>query len=237
MPTPRLDECTWYHSMDLPGIGEVAGAWDLRGRFDDYVGHVALGGKSVLDVGTANGFLSFEAEKRGATVTSFDADGPERLEFQPQATEAARLRTAHFLAGMRNGYRLAHAAFGSRASRVEGNIYDLAGCAPVCDVVILGQILVHVRDALEALRQAALVAHEKLVIVEGSFEAEAPLAVFLGSDSNVRAWFHFSPPLYRRWLDLLGFELTATSRNTYRCLHEALRGDVEVWTFVAERRR
>ena len=119
MPTPRLDECTWYHSMDLPGIGEVVGAWDLRGRFDDYVGHVALGGKSVLDVGTANGFLSFEAEKRGATVTSFDADRPERLEFQPQATEAARLRTAQFLAGMRTatGWRMPPSARAPAASR------------------------------------------------------------------------------------------------------------------------
>jgi hypothetical protein len=35
----------WYHSMDLPGIGPVEGAWDLRGRFDDYIGHVDLAGK------------------------------------------------------------------------------------------------------------------------------------------------------------------------------------------------
>jgi hypothetical protein len=31
----------------------------------------------VLDVGTASGFLSFEAEKRGAEVVSFDSASPK----------------------------------------------------------------------------------------------------------------------------------------------------------------
>src|SRR5271157_3419337 len=75
--TPRdvrhADNCFFYHTLDLPGIGEVEGCWDLRGRFDEYIGGVRLRDKSVLDVGTANGFLTFEAEKRGAReVVSFD---------------------------------------------------------------------------------------------------------------------------------------------------------------------
>ena len=64
------DECFFYHTMELPGLGLVRGQWDLRGRFDDYVGGVGVEGKTVLDVGTATGFLSFEAERRGAACTS-----------------------------------------------------------------------------------------------------------------------------------------------------------------------
>ena len=61
----HVDDCFFYHTLDLPGIGLVEGQWDLRGRFDDYIGDVDLRDKTVLDVGTANGFLTFEAEKRG----------------------------------------------------------------------------------------------------------------------------------------------------------------------------
>jgi hypothetical protein len=61
----RLEDCFFYHAMDLPEFGLVPAHWDLRGRFDDYVGGVGVAGKSVLDIGTATGFLSFEAEKLG----------------------------------------------------------------------------------------------------------------------------------------------------------------------------
>ena len=66
----RLEDCFFYHAMDLPGFGLVPAHWDLRGRFDEYIGGVDVRGKSVLDVGTATGFLSFEAEKRGDTATA-----------------------------------------------------------------------------------------------------------------------------------------------------------------------
>src|SRR5262245_57456709 len=78
-----LSDCFFYHKMDLPGIGVVGGSWDLRGRFDDYVDDADLRGKTVLDIGTASGFLTFEAERRGATVVSFDMDNKRRQHFLP----------------------------------------------------------------------------------------------------------------------------------------------------------
>ena len=45
------------------------------------MGHVSLARRTVLDVGTASGFRSFEAERNGAIVTSFDADSPSRYEY------------------------------------------------------------------------------------------------------------------------------------------------------------
>src|SRR6266404_270300 len=83
MHVADIRECYFYHVMDLPHVGTVGGAWDLRGRFDEYIGHADLAGKSVLDVGTAAGFLTFEAEKRGARVVSFDMDDKRRQHFLP----------------------------------------------------------------------------------------------------------------------------------------------------------
>ena len=66
-------DCIFYHSIDLPGE-TITGIWDIRGAFSEYIGNVDLRGKSVLDVGTAGGFLAFEAEKAGAaSVLALDA--------------------------------------------------------------------------------------------------------------------------------------------------------------------
>jgi hypothetical protein len=35
-----LSTCFFYHSMDIPGYGTQKGHWDLRGRFNDYIGNV-----------------------------------------------------------------------------------------------------------------------------------------------------------------------------------------------------
>ena len=82
---PDIASCCWYHSLDLPE-GTVRGQWDLRGRFSHYVGHVPLGGRRVLDIGTASGFLTWEAEKRGAEVVSFDLDHARRQKLLPFAS-------------------------------------------------------------------------------------------------------------------------------------------------------
>src|SRR5215471_10291266 len=80
----RLDDCYFYHTIDLPGLGVQKGHWDLRGRFTEYIGGVDVAGKSVLDVGSATGFLSFEAERLGAArVVSFDMSDVRQQDFIP----------------------------------------------------------------------------------------------------------------------------------------------------------
>src|SRR5262245_43660718 len=86
--TPRhvesIEECYFYHTMELPNLGVQHGHWDLRNRFRDYTGAVDVAGKSVLDIGTATGFLSFEAERFGAThVVSFDMSDVRQQIFVP----------------------------------------------------------------------------------------------------------------------------------------------------------
>ncbi len=62
----------WYHTIELdeglftPGYSDSMSARDLLGWPD------RLDGLSVLDIGAAEGFFSFEAERRGARVTAVD---------------------------------------------------------------------------------------------------------------------------------------------------------------------
>jgi len=233
-PLPALHDCRFYHAMDIPGVGSVPGIWDLRGRFADYTGGIELNGKTLLDLGTASGFLTFEAEQRGARVTSFDAGSYEETDY---AAFAAHRRVENFRR-MKNSYWFAHHHFKSRAQVVYGNIRNVSAIVAPSDVVLVGQILAHLRDPLDTIRQASELAREHLVIVEGSFEADAPLATFLGTGdgTGIHSWWHLSAELYRRWLAVLGFEIIRAAKNKYRCNDPSLLGDVEVWTFVARRK-
>ena len=129
--------------MDLPGHGLVEGHWDLRSNVDSYLGRQALRGKSVLDVGCASGFLSFEMEKRGARVTSFDADHAGRyhhLPFRDQDFmgdhDAWLEQNNQWLTRLHNSYWFAHRAHGFQICSFARNTYRCHGKpAKICTLV------------------------------------------------------------------------------------------------------
>ena len=70
-----LEDCYFYHVMDIPGLNEPPkGSFDLRKGVDEYLGHVDFKNKTVLELGPASGFLTFHIEKMGGDVTSIDID-------------------------------------------------------------------------------------------------------------------------------------------------------------------
>src|SRR5438270_12875627 len=123
-------ECFFYHTIELPGLGVVRGQWDLRERFEDYVGGVEVCGKTVLDVGTATGFLSFEAERRGAVrVVSFDMSDVRQqtlLPFKDKLYYQDHERWAELYGAemekWKNAYWLSHRLLGSRAEVFYGDV-------------------------------------------------------------------------------------------------------------------
>src|SRR4051812_28825628 len=78
-----VDECDFYHTMEIPAHGLVNGQWDLRGKTDEYLGNQHFAGKRVLEIGPASGFLTFELEKRGASVVAVDLGGERVWDFVP----------------------------------------------------------------------------------------------------------------------------------------------------------
>jgi hypothetical protein len=189
--TPRRGltaaDCFFYHSVDLPISGHQDGTWDLIGRFDDYTGHHDFSGRAVLDVGTATGFLTFEAERRGATVTSFDAESAARWHRVPipgthHVEDYAGWREVadRDLERIKNSYWLSHEEFQSSARCFYGDVYELE--ASTFDTVMAGQILIHLPDGISALAAAASACNDTLIVVEGSFKKRGPLAVFGGGN-------------------------------------------------------
>ena len=222
----RLEDCFFYHAMELPGFGLIRAHWDLRGRFDEYIGGVSLNGKSVLDVGTASGFLSFEAEKRGARrVVSFDQSDGAQQKFLPFKDKPYSRDHAGWAAGYRaeierwkNAYWLAHRLLNSNAEVFYGDIYNLpVGLGPF-DVAIVGSVLEHLADPISALASIARVTKETMVVVTPLLETEDPIARFEGRASNPDAdftWWVYSLGVYREVFGMLGFEIANVTRAQF----------------------
>ena len=224
----RLDDCHFYHTIDIPGFGAVEGEWDLRKGLDAYLGGCDLRGKRVLDVGAASGILSFHAESKGAEVVSFDLSEDYDWDLVPfAAADAAMLdalRRAH-LRKLNNGYWLCHRAFGSQARMVHGVVYDIPQAIGTVDVAIYGSILLHLRDPFRALQSGARLAREAIVVTDlvpwKGFGALLRAPRFLpdhGRLANADTWWALPPRLVREWLAILGFpNATVTwSRQSYR---------------------
>jgi SAM-dependent methyltransferase len=240
-----LADCHFYHSVDLPGLGRQPGQWDLIGRFDEYVGYQDLSGATVLDVGTATGFLTFEAERRGATVTSFDVRDAEVVSYLPIAGTdyvddyaAWKVYVDAYIERMKNSYWLCHHAFGSSATCLYGDVYELDPSVGVFDVVMVGQILIHLRDGISALAAAASVCRDRMIIVEGSFPDDTPIARLAGRADRpdvAYAWYQYSEGWYREILTMLGFSDISISTSIQRCSEPSHESEIELTTIAARR--
>jgi SAM-dependent methyltransferase len=226
----NLGDCLFYHTMELPGFGEVRGQWDLRNRFDDYVGGVDLSGKSVLDVGTATGFLSFEAEKRhAARVLSFDISDPRQFRFLPfkdkdyyRDPERWAEEFGAEIQRWKNAYWLCHRLLESSAEVFYGNIYDLPVALGVFDVAIVGAVLEHLSDPISALASIARLTKETVVVVTPLLETEERIARFEGSANHPDSdftWWIYSVGIYYEVFKMLGFSIARVTNSEYYYHH------------------
>jgi tRNA (mo5U34)-methyltransferase len=146
----------WYHTIELrPGI-VTSGWFDLR----PIVGSLPwpdVRGKRCLDIGTYDGFLAFELERRGAAeIVATDVGSHEDWDFPP-AIRAGGVDLLRQIAGEKgHGFEVAVRALGSSVRKQQINVYDLSpSTVGTFDVVVCGSLLLHLRDpfrALEAIR-------------------------------------------------------------------------------------
>jgi hypothetical protein len=238
-PCPPLSECLWYHTLDLPDGQTVYGQWDLRGRFSEYTGGVALAQKRVLDVGTASGFLTWEAERAGAKVVSFDLDHARRqrlLPFRDQVyfynrplSESQRQESFDDL---KRSYWHMHHALGSQAQVHYGDVENLPRELGHFDVAFLCSILEHLPDHIQAIGSVAALT-DTIVITGPIEETEEPIARFAGHAQTPEANFSFwrySIGTYREILSMVGFAIDRITRASYPCLLH--HKEIEIPTMV-----
>lgn len=139
----------WFHRIDLgnrivtPGVDDSSAKLAHLHMPDD------LSGKIVIDIGAYEGFLSFEAERRGATRV---------------------LATDHYCwtaSGMGDGlgFQIAHQAL---HSQIEARVIPVEEISPatvgVFDLVLFLGMLYHAQGLLRYLRIARSVCKETIIV-------------------------------------------------------------------------
>ena len=232
-----IKECYFYHTIELPGFGVINGEWDLRSGVDEYWGNYSFENKRVLEVGTANGFLCFEMEKRGAEVVGYDLSDTDMWDIVPFEgifSEDHIIDRRKTLKGINNAWWLAHHLFNSKSKAVYGTVYDIPKEIGKIDVATFGSILLHLRDPFLALQKAAALSPETMIITEWQPKINSLLhSRFLpgilrkkiiepilnsprflpdpDKKSPWDTWWFFSPDLIVRFLKILGFSNTVVT--------------------------
>jgi len=232
-----LEECIFYHTIDLPRSGTQQGMWDLRSNVRKYLGNVDLRGKHVLELGTASGYLCFHMESQGADVIAFDLAPDEVSDVVPFARVntpkpvVPEPVTEPWLDKIRNGFWFSHNELNSSSKVVYGSVYNIPDDLGPVDVSTFGTILLHLRDPFLALQNALRLTRETVIITEpiwhwyNLLRFLAPRQKFGGYMIFVpdyklceppTTWWYLSPTAIRRFIGVLGFEKTKVNYHYQR---------------------
>ncbi|MFX0201033.1 MAG: class I SAM-dependent methyltransferase [Candidatus Hodarchaeota archaeon] len=238
-----INECYFYHTIDLPGFGTIEGNWDLRAGLNQYLGGVHFRGKRVLEIGTANGLLCFEMERRGAEVIAFDLSKDYKWDLIPFAQydyQKTAREHREVIDRLNNAFWFCHRVYNSRAKVVYGNAYNIPDEIGPVDIVIYGSILLHLRDPFLALQGGLRFARECVIITEvlrnQAVESTGPYMQFLPDHRKVEpkdTWWDLRPEVIVRMIGVLGFEDASVTYHTQK--YEGK--DNQMYTVVGRRTR
>jgi SAM-dependent methyltransferase len=172
----RLDQYDWYHSIDVaPGV-TTKGMFDNRHALS-IIPFPDLRGKRCLDVGTCDGFYALHMERQGASeVVAVDLPDFTALDYPPEIRHDPTVDLS------RQEMRSRHGGFAVLREVLETKI-DWRGCSVydlraddlgTFDVVVVGSLLLHLRDPVRALDRIRDVVRGTLLVVEG---VHAPLTL------------------------------------------------------------
>ena len=211
----NIEDCYFYHTMDIPGHGVVEGEWDLRANIGNYLGGYNFQGQRVLDVGAASGLLTFFTENKGANVVSYDLSEHHSWDVVPYAdADLSKIDTTRrdHMRRINNAYWFCHRLHGSRASASYGSVYDIPKTIGQVDVSIYGSILLHLRDPFLALSSAAGLTKSAMIVADvcpfGRFGQFLTNPRFIPNPSRRSpwdTWWNLPPRLIQKYLAILGF--------------------------------
>lgn len=246
--TPRMtvdieslvrDNPLWYHTMELaPGV-VTPGWFDLR-PIVDRMPWPDVRGKRCLDVGTYDGFLAFELEKRGASeVVATDITDHAQWDW-PVRIRAHGPQHLAAIAGPEKGvgFRIAKEALGSSVERVELNIYDLSPeRIGTFDVVVCGSLLLHLRDPHRALAAIRSVCGDRFLsseTIDLRLTLQHPRRAVLSFDgvTDLILWTIPNAAGHLQMLRAAGFNIERHSRPytiPYGVAHPARRPGVKMF--------
>jgi 2-polyprenyl-3-methyl-5-hydroxy-6-metoxy-1,4-benzoquinol methylase len=236
----------WYHTIEVaPGV-VTPGQFDLR-PVADRLPWPDVQGLRCLDVGTFDGFLAFELERRGASeVVATDIGSHEEWDW-PHTMRSRGPEYMREVAGLETGrgFEVAKRLLGSSVERVVVSVYDLdPERLGKFDVVVCGSLLLHLRDPLRALEGIRSVCRGSFMSseeIDGQLTVLQPRrpALRLDGRSDLFQWFIPNAAAHRQMLEAAGFSLERWTRpysNPFGPGHPPRRGGVRGSAINAARR-
>jgi len=223
----------WYHSIDLGNNLVTPGVFDFRVNMEEYHFPKNMNGISILDVGAATGFFSFEFAKRKAIVTATEL--PTLLEldvFPGQSIKTVLNKVTKYSKdyGYQEPEKLNHELLykllliepfefckqhlSLSVNRRFVNIYNFSEETlgqSTFDWVFIGDVLLHTINPLQALASAAKMCKDTLVIAQHISESpdDRPLMHYVGGDdieNDDSAWWRPNLSWFKQTLKKLGFK-------------------------------
>jgi tRNA (mo5U34)-methyltransferase len=208
----QVAERAWYHTIELPEGIVTPGYFDTPAGLQRVPMPASLEGKRCLDIACANGFWAFEMERRGAAeVIALDLPNAEALDW-PGAGNPPQV---DHVEEPRRCFEVAREALGSSVERLDLSVYDITPeRLGTFDFVFIGNVLLHLRDPVGALKAARSVVGGELLsvdvvsLVATIKSPRQPMATL--SDRPLPWWWTPNRAGYRNYFTRAGFDLVDT---------------------------
>jgi 2-polyprenyl-3-methyl-5-hydroxy-6-metoxy-1,4-benzoquinol methylase len=194
-------EAFWYHTLEFPHGIQTAGVYQLRPHLHFFGFPPSLAGETVLDVGAADGFFSFEFEKRGAAevlaVDNNPADGSVNIDISPahRGPYLAKYESVYranrqfqevynaLSVPVGHNFLAARAILGSQVEFLNLSAYELPSLKKHYDLVFCGDLIEHLKNPLAVLENLAAVTGKLCIISLSNVITPGPQGCSRGSDS------------------------------------------------------
>ena len=225
-----LEDCMFYHVMDIPGLSEpTKGEWDLRKGVDEYLGHLNFKNRTVLELGPASGYITFHIEKLGAKVTSIDLPIKKDLWINIRRVKDNWQEELNALikkiAMTQKAYWYAHKAFNSKAKLILSHVNDLPEEIGIYDISLMCSVILHLQNPFLGIQNMFRHTKEKAIITElGGYTRiksfrntirnlirrimrPPPSMTFIPDEGRTPfKWWYLSPEVIVNMANILGFE-------------------------------
>lgn len=180
----EINKIDWYHTIELPGGHTTNGRYDWRPYMSSII--LLLGdlkGRTILDIGTGNGFFAFEFEKLGGIVTALDIPSQTQRDNNVIGVGNIERGKEYNNYDFALPFNIAQNALGSNVRRIEMNLYDITSEGiGTYDVVFCNDVLLHLSDPGRAVWAMKHVSNDRLVIgtpiIEDKLLSNKPLKNF-----------------------------------------------------------